>query len=195
VTSIPRRARSRRAGRPDRSLPSVATAVARAVRGGAPLAHACGEAGRASAEPGSQLAADLVEIERSVQRGRGLDEALEGWRRHRDDPEVDLFVAACRFGHLHGGDLAAALDGAAVSLLDRVEVADEARALSAQARSSASVLVALPLIGAAGFAALDVEFARTMLTTTPGLLCTVTGLALDAVGAMVLSRMVRAALA
>ena len=82
-----------------------------------------------------------------------------------------------------------------MSLLDRVEVADEARALSAQARSSAVVLVALPPFGAACFCLLDPAVAATLFTTPFGWGCLVAGAALDGVGAWVMRRMVAGALA
>lgn len=176
----------------ERQLPSVVAALSRSVHGGATLLLAIEEV-----VPGVDAPAhgDLRDLVRSVGRGVAMDAALGAWGSRRRSASVDLIVAACRFGHAEGGDLAAALDGAAVSLLDRVELADEARALSSQARSSATVLVALPVLGAVGFSMLEPAVATTLLTTVPGWCCLVVGGSLDALGAWVLSRMVRSALA
>src|SRR5688572_26434812 len=114
--------RAREQTRTDRQMPAVATAVARSVRSGLGLADALADAAGTVAVPGSLLAEDLAAVAASVRRGRALDEALSRWGAARPEPAVQLFVAACRFGHAEGGDLAAALDGAAVSLLDQVEV-------------------------------------------------------------------------
>lgn len=178
----------------DREVAAVAASVAHSVRSGLVLVAALGEAGRVVASERTGLAADLVRIERAVRCGGLLAEELDRWSRDRADRSVDLFVSACRFGHAEGGDLASALDGAAVALLDGVEVADEARALSTQARSSATVLVLLPLLGAAGFSALDPAVATTLVGTGVGRLCLSVGLALDAAGAWAMSGMVRRAL-
>lgn len=180
--------------RVERQMPTVALAVGRAVRSGSTLAEAIAEAGLAAAVPGSSLAEDLAGIGRAVRRGASLDTALDEWGRSSADGSVALFVAACRFGHAHGGDLAAALEGAAVSLLDRVETADEARALATQARSSAAVVAALPLVGVTGFVVLDPEVGRTLVGTAAGRACLVAGIALDVVGTWVLGRMIRRAL-
>lgn len=175
-------------------LPSVVAGVARSVRGGCTLVDALGHAAAAVAVPGSELATDLHDVVAAVGRGWTLDDALEGWASRRRDPSVDLFVAACRLGHAGGGDLAAALDGAALSLSDRVDLEDEARSLATQARTSAAVLAALPVLGAACFALLDPSVARTLLATPAGWVCLLAGGALDALGALVMRRMVRGAL-
>jgi tight adherence protein B len=187
-------ARPARRARDDRELPAVAAALARSVRSGAGLVDAFDEVAATVVTSGSQLCADLGQVTAWVARGVRVDDALQRWSDRSHDPAVALLVAACRFGHAHGGDLAAALDGAAVALLDQLEAADEARALASQARTSAGVLVALPILGAAGFSLLDPRVARTLLTTPAGLACLVTGTALEAAGAWVLSRMVRSAL-
>ena len=176
----------------DRQLPAASASLARSVRGGATLLVAMEDLVTVVDPP---ISADVSELLASVHRGVALDDALDAWQRRRSSRSLGLLVAACRFGHAEGGDLAAALDGAAVSLLDGIEVADEARALSSQARASAAVLVALPILGAAGFSLLDPSVAATLFTTVPGWTCLVLGLSLDALGAWVLTRMVRVVLA
>lgn len=177
-----------------RELPAVAAATARSVRTGVPLARALATDGATAAGDAAGLAADLRRVGAAADRGVPTGDALASWAE-RDVPEpVRLFVAACRFGSSQGGDVAAALDGAAVSLLDQIEAADEARALASQARTSAAVLVALPLVGCVGFSLLDPEVARTLFATPSGWTCLVLGVSLDALGAWVLARMVRRAL-
>jgi tight adherence protein B len=123
-----------------------------------------------------------------------VDASLGRWARHAGSAEVDLLVGAAQLGHRHGGDLAAGLDTVAASLLDRAEVADEARALSTQARTSAAALVGLPPFGAACFCLLDPAVATTLFTTLGGWCCLVGGVVLDAGGAWWMVRMVDRAL-
>ena len=172
----------------ERQLPTVATALARSVRSGATLPHALGEVAQGTEPP---VRHDLDELLTAVRRGLRLDHALVRWERRRRAHSVSLLVAACRLGLVNGGELAAALDGVAVSLLDALEVADEARALSSQARSSAAVLVALPVVGAVGFSLVEPAVATMLLTTRAGWLCLVVGVGLDLAGATVIIRMVR----
>jgi tight adherence protein B len=176
----------------DRQLPLVAATLARSVHSGATLVDAVREGADSLDEPS---AGALHVVGGAVARGFPVDEALAEWAERERLDGVDLLVTAARLGHRHGGDLALALDAAAVSLLDRAEVADEARALSAQARSSAVVLVALPPFGAACFCLLDPAVAATLLSTPFGWCCIVLGAALDGVGAWLMRRMVDGALA
>ena len=172
----------------ERQLPTVATALARSVRSGATLSHALGEVAAGTVPP---VRHDLDGLLVAVGRGVALDHALVQWERRRRTHSVTLLVAACRLGLADGGELAAALDGVAVSLLDALEVADEARALSSQARSSAAVLVALPVLGAVGFSMVEPAVAAMLFTTRAGWLCVVVGVGLDVAGARVISRLVR----
>ena len=180
----------RRTHRRDRELSAVAAALARSVRTGSTLLGALDEVARSTPGPSGD---ELSGIVRAVERGSGVDEALARWAAGAGSTSVDLLVAAARFGHREGGDLAAALDGAAVSLLDACDAADEARAMTSQARSSAAVLVALPVLGAALFCLLDPSVARTLAMTSAGRVCVLVAVLLDVVGAWVMARLVRAA--
>jgi tight adherence protein B len=187
----PSRAQRSFARRLDAQLPLVASTLARSAHSGATLLQALDEAGDALPEPASSA---LAEVVAATRRGVPVDRALADWAlRHRSD-EVSVLVTAARVGHREGGDLAVALDAAAVTLLDRAEVRDEARALSAQARTSAAVLVALPPFGAACFCLLDPAVATTLFATPLGWACLLVGALLDGAGAWVMRRMVDGAL-
>jgi len=168
-------------------LPGVAAQVGRDLRGGASLVEALGRAGTTAGGP---LQQDLQRVVAATRRGVPLVTVLDGWRRARASAPVDLFVVACRFVHRHGGAAAAALDGVAAALSDRREVADELRALTAQARLSAGVLAALPVVGTAGFSLLDPGVARILLLTPAGWCCLVVGGVLEVAGVVVVRRLV-----
>ncbi len=175
----------------DRQLPDVAAGLARSVHSGATLTVAIDEV---AASVGPPARDDLLKLAESVRRGRLLDEALLEWNDSARSQSLGLLVAACRLGHADGGDLASALGGVAAALLDRVEIADEVRALTSQARMSAYVLAALPVVGSAGFSLLDPRLAGILFTTRVGTACLVAGLGLNALGAWCLGRIVSAAL-
>lgn len=175
----------------ERQLPLVASTLARSAHTGATLVTALQEAAASLDAPVQQ---ELESITRAIRRGVPVHEALSAWTARADSADVDLLVTAARLGHAHGGDLGIALDAVAVTLLDRVEVADEARSLTSQARTSAAVLVALPPFGAVCFALLDPAVAATLLATPIGWLCLFVGVSLDLAGAWVLRRMVAGAL-
>ena len=150
--------------------------------------------GDAAGSLGAPAAEEMAILDAAIRRGVPVDAALASWSARSSSSEVELLVTAARLGHANGGDLAVALDAVAVTLLDRAEVADEARSLTSQARTSAAALVALPPFGAACFAVLDPAVATLLFTTPIGWACIVVGVALDLTGAWVLHRMVRGAL-
>ena len=186
------RAERRRRDRIERALPGLAAQMGRTIRTGASLRTAIDDAASSDSGP---LGDELGRVVDRCSRGVGLHAALDELRDRLDLPDVTLLVAACQLGHTEGGDLAAALDGVALTMVDRLEVADEARALASQARASTWVLVALPPLGAAAFALIDPEVARSMITTTAGRICLFVGAGLDAAGAWVSAWIVRRTIA
>jgi tight adherence protein B len=169
------------------TLPAVAAQVGRDLRTGASLLDALDRAARSVDGP---LRADLDRVVGATRRGVPLAVVLDGWRRARRSEPVSLFVVACRFVHRHGGVTAPALDGVATALTDRLEVADEIRSLTAQARLSAWVLASLPVAGTVGFSLLDPGVARVLLTTPAGWACLVVGGAMELTGVAVIRRLV-----
>ena len=177
-----------------RDVPAAASDLARSIRAGATLPVALREIAptlRGSLRNEVHTAVALLD------RGHPLDSVLAKWGRSSRIVGTDLLVAACRFSigpsssSAHSRSLDRALDGVANALLDRVEVADEVRALAAQARTSAMVLVALPPAGAALFSVLDPGFLSVLFGTTLGRVCLLVGSSLDAAGAWASRAMVR----
>ena len=74
-----------------------------------------------------------------------LASALDGWAERRPLPSVRLGVAALALAAETGGASARAVDGVAETIRGRLAVGAEVRALSAQARLSALVIVLAPL--------------------------------------------------
>ncbi len=90
--------------------------------------------------------------------------------------------------------MARLIDAVAASLRERREVEAEAAALATQARASAGVLAAAPIVFAFLAAAADPEAGAFLLSTGPGLACLLGGVALLAVGGLWMARIVRVSL-
>ena len=76
------------------------------------------------------------------------------------------------------------------TLRERDALAREVRALASQARTSAVVLVAAPLMFALVVGVVDDQVGR-FLVSPAGLVCVVVGLGLDAAGAVWMDRLTR----
>lgn len=177
-------------GRADRllegALPELFEAMARSLRSGVSLRQAVEEA---AGVPGL-LGHDLRLVAGEVAAGVSLLTALDGWGRRRPLPGVALAVSALGLGVETGGAHARALDGVAATLRARSAVAGEVRALSAQARLSAVVIVLAPL-GFSALAAATDERTAAFFVTPLGLACLAGGLALDALAALWMHRLSR----
>ena len=166
--------------------------LARSVGAGATLTVALREL---AGGPVGLLGTEVAGAVALLDRGLGVDRVMELWGRASRIDGVELLVAACRFSRGRGVALVAALDGVAAALVDRIELDDEVRALTSQARTSATVLVALPLIGVTVLAAVDPSFAGVVLGSGAGRACLVVGVVLDGLGAVVSNRLVTRAVA
>ncbi|WCO66505.1 type II secretion system F family protein [Iamia majanohamensis] len=179
--------RGRGPRRADALLPDLLEHVARALRSGRDLPGALGEAG---ATVGGAHGHEAAAVVARVERGATLVAALRPWPEAHPRAAVGLAVAGLEVAAEAGGARARALDGIAATLRARAVVADETRALATQARASAAVMVALPVVVAALGSAADPRLARTLLGTPVGLACVAVAGVLDGVGAWWMHRVV-----
>jgi tight adherence protein B len=182
--------RGRADARLESQLPAGLEAVARALRSGASLRQAVEEA--AGRTPG-RLGDELGRVAVQAARGYPLVGALEAMARRRPLPGVRLAVAALCLGAETGGTQARAVDGVATTLRDRLGVAAEVKALSAQARMSALVMSVAPLAFGAFAAATDPRTAAFLFHTMAGSLLLGAGALLDGAGWLWMSRLSRVA--
>jgi tight adherence protein B len=179
-----RRARQRIEG-----LPGLLEDVARGVRAGSSLRQACGEAAALDESAGAGLATAV----RDAERGRPLADAFAGWAATTTFAEERLAAGALALAATAGGPQARAIDGVAATLRERRAVAAEIRAQSAQARLSALVIGALPVVFLLWALATDRRTAAFLVASPAGWACLGVGLGLEAAGAVWMRRLLRGA--
>lgn len=183
--------RHRSDARAEAELPTVMAAVAGGLRSGGSLRQALAEAAQVTAAAGGVLADDLARVVSATNHGATVVGALEAWGARRPLPGVRLAVAALCLGAETGGAEARAVDGVAATLRYRLAALAEARALATQARMSAVVIAVAPVAFAALASAADDRTARFLLGSPVGLAMLVTGLTLDALGALWMARLTK----
>lgn len=170
----------------DEHLPALLEHTSRGLRSGLDLRSAV-----ASAVDRAGPHAPAVEaVVARVDGGSSWDDALAGWAGEAPRQPVRLVAAALALAAASGGGAARALDGVSATLRARRAVAQEARSLASQARASAAVLVALPVVVSVGGAAADPRLADALLGTSWGLGCVAAAVALDTAGALWMQRIV-----
>jgi tight adherence protein B len=179
--------RERRSRRVAAAVPEMLERVASELRSGGTVATAIAAGGAAD----GPLAADLALVDTRVRLGGTLSEALRAWAQERMVTGVDASAGALAMCASVGGASADALDGLASSLRDRLAVASEARALSAQARMSAMVVGGAPVAYLGWSAIVDPHSPAVLLGTTIGRACLAAGCALEIVGAWWMRAIVR----
>lgn len=168
-------------------LPLVLDAVAGSLRGGSSLSQAVGDASRLGGPVGSELAL----VAQRTTNGASVLDAVDAWAREHDDAPTTLAAAALAVAATVGGPGADAVDAAAASVRERAALDGELTALAVQARLSAAVLAGAPVVFAVLLSSLDPASARFLLGTPVGWACLTGGLALDALGALWMARIVR----
>jgi tight adherence protein B len=171
--------RDRTAGLVDDELPLVLDQIASSLRSGASLPHAISESADRALGPVSE---DLTRLRGGLAAGQSLADGLSEWRCHRPTAGVRLAVAALRLAAELGGQ-ARPIDGVAATLRERLAVDRELRAVSAQARASAVVIVAAPFAFTLLLGAGDTAAWRFFVESPAGLACLAGGLLLDGIGA------------
>jgi tight adherence protein B len=179
--------RTRRERRFGVALPAALEQVAAELRGGGTVAAAVD---RLAAGDGP-IADDLRRVHVRTGLGLGLGAALEGWPTDHDAPGVRAAAGALAVAASLGGRSADAIDGLATSLRHRLDAFAEAHALSAQARLSAIVVGAAPIAYLCFSGLVDPSSIGTLVTTGVGRVCLVVGLALEALAALWIRRIVR----
>jgi tight adherence protein B len=126
-----------------RGAPCVARALADALAGGHSVRGAIAEAAATGGVPGA-AGLELRRVAAALALGESTEEALAALARRACEPAHETIVAAILLQREAGGDLASLLRTVARSLEAAGRVRAEARSATAQARSTASVVAALP---------------------------------------------------
>ena len=119
------------------------TLVASGLRSGLSLAQAVAGAAQGG---GDVLARQMRRVTAEVALGMDLADALEGVASRMSSDDLTLAVQAVRIQRESGGSLSNILDITATTVRQRAQLQREVRALSAEGRISAIILMLLPLL-------------------------------------------------
>lgn len=123
--------------------------------------------------------------------GRDVGEALEAMHDRVGSEDFQWVTQAIEVHREVGGDLAEVLENVAVTIRDRDHVRRQVKALSADGRISAIVLIALPFVLMGGLAALNPDYISELFDRTGGRVALAFAGMLIAVGATWMRRIIR----
>lgn len=169
-------------------LPDAIGLMVRCVRAGVPVAEALSEAGAEMAAPAGPL---FAAADRQVRLGRPLEAALWDMAAAVRVPEFNFLCVSIAVQRETGGNLAETLSGLEATVRKRLALRLKVRALTSEARASALIIGALPLMMAAGLALLAPDYLAPLFETGPGRLLLATAVGSLLIGGGIMSHLVR----
>ncbi|HTW70316.1 MAG TPA: type II secretion system F family protein [Acetobacteraceae bacterium] len=148
-----------------RQFPDALAMIVRSVRVGIPVLEAVRAVARESPEPTGPEFARLVD---QVSIGVAVDEAVLEMADRCGIAEYRFFATTLTLQNQTGGTLSETLENLADVIRKRVALAAKGKALASEARTSAMVLGALPIVTGGGMYALNPSYLNMLFTDPTG---------------------------
>jgi Flp pilus assembly protein TadB len=168
-------------------LPDVLQLIAGSLQSGFSLPQALDAVVRENTQP---AAGEFSRALAEARIGADLEDALQRVADRMDSTDLRWTVMAIRIQREVGGNLAEVLLTTMGTMRERAFLRRQVRALSAEGRLSAYILIALPILVGAWFFYSDPKYMRLLYTTVPGLIMFVGSAALVVVGALWMRKLI-----
>jgi len=146
-------------------FPDALGMLVRSVRAGLPLTDAVRVVAREIAQP---TASQFQIIVNDMTIGMPISQSLTRLAERTSLAEYHFFATALTLQSQTGGRLSETLDGLADMIRRRIAAKDRALALASEARTSALILAALPVLAAIGLSALNWSYMSVMFLEPRG---------------------------
>jgi tight adherence protein B len=169
-------------------LPDALQMVVGSLQSGFSLPQSLDTLVREAAAP---LSTEFGRVLAETQLGSELEDALERAAERTKSEDLSCMVMAIRIQHDVGGSLAEVLTTAVATMRDRFRMHRQVRALSAEGRLSAYVLIGLPLAIGAYMFMFNPDYVRPLYTEFWGIVMLGVGVLMLCVGAFWMSRLIK----
>src|SRR5215831_17078013 len=171
----------------ERQLPEALELVSRALRAGHAFSVGLNLVGEEASDP---IGMEFRRVFDEVSMGVALPQALQNMTDRLDSVDLRFFVTSVLVQRETGGNLAEIIDSLAGLIRMRFELQLRVKALSAEGRFSAGVLLALPIIVAGGLFKMNPDYMMTLFTDPMGQNMVMVGSFLMITGAIIMKRMI-----
>ena len=179
---------ARRAAAFERVLPQALMLVATSLKSGFGLPQALDAVAKDAAEP---VAKEFSRALAETRIGTDIADALERVAERMGSDAMRMAVMAIRIQREVGGNLAETLETTAKTLRERESLYRQVRALSAEGRLSAYILIALPIGVFFYMLWVNYDYIALLWTTLPGLAMSVGAIVLLIIGIFWMRKVVR----
>jgi tight adherence protein B len=169
-------------------LPDTLQMIVSSLRSGFTLQHGIEASVRDTSGP---VAAELRRALSETRLGAELEDALEGVGTRTGNPDMRWLTMAIKLQREVGGSLSEVLQTTADTMREREQLRRSVRALSAEGRLSATVLVAMPLVIGTWMLLFRTEYIRPLYTQPLGLVLLGAAAVLMVLGTLWLRAVVR----
>lgn len=169
-------------------LPDALAMIAGSLRSGFTVSQALERLGTQEVQP---LGVEMARALAQTKIGVSVEDALDQVAARMDCPDLRWVVMTIRIQREVGGNLADVIETTMETMRERTRLRRHIRALSAEGRMSAQVLIALPVLLTVGLLLFRPAYLAPMFESPLGVLMLVTGAVLVAVGWFWISRMIR----
>lgn len=179
--------KSRRMATLERQLPEALELVSRALRAGHAFSVGLKIVGDEAADPIGQ---EFRRVFDEVSMGVALPQALQNMTDRVDSVDCRFFVTSVLVQRETGGNLAEIIDSLAGLIRQRFELQLKVRALSAEGRFSAMILLGLPIVIGLLLYKLNPDYVGLLFSDPMGQSLSTAGSIMMVLGAIVMKRMV-----
>ena len=179
---------SKRRSRFDEQLPDTLQMLTGSMRAGHSLLRAIDASARESDAPMSE---ELARIVNETRIGRDLNASMTDVAVRTKSEDFAWISQAIEIHREVGGDLAEVLDHVGETIRDRNQIRRQVKALSAEGKMSAGVLMALPVVLFFALIFINGQYAKTFTSTVPGFLMLGAAAIMLTAGGFWLSRLIK----
>lgn len=180
---------SRRQAKFDEQLPDTLQMLTGSMRAGHSLLRAIDACAK---ETDSPMSEELSRIVNETRIGRELGDSMTDVSSRTGSEDFGWMTQAIEIHREVGGDLAEVLDHVGETIRDRNQIRRQVKALSAEGRMSAAVLMALPIVLFFALILINPQYSKTFTSTGPGYLMLGVAAVMLTAGGFWLSRLVKA---
>jgi tight adherence protein B len=168
-------------------LPETLITLAASLKAGHAFNSALASVVKEGAEPTSK---ELGRVAQEIQLGSTSEAALESMSKRMDSTNFGFVVMAVNIQRTVGGSLAEILDMVADTVRQRQQFSRKVKALTAQGRMSAYVLLAMPFLMGLAIFALNPAYMSILFTSSAGKFMIGVSLVMMAIGGVIIRKIV-----
>jgi tight adherence protein B len=168
-------------------LPETLITLAASLKAGHAFNSALQSVVKEGAEPTST---ELARVASEIQLGMPSEQALDAMAKRMNSTNFGFVVMAVNIQRTVGGSLADILDMVADTVRQRQQFTRKVKALTAQGRMSAYVLIAMPFLMGLAIFALNQAYIKVLFDTTMGNMMVGAALVMMTIGGIVIQRIV-----